>query len=290
MANPNFLPPDYGGGWQEADPRDPPGQTGGTDWADVERQLRQYGGNLYDPTDLEGIKRNTGYNVGGVGLDQALASQRGIYDQRRGPAPASPQSATAQYSGGATSAPGAGDAALGSFQSALQTRDQAAQQQRQALQQILMQQLGQAQQSVSAASPGIAEVLAGQRIGLQRGAERQRKNAAELRAYDQSGGVGGKAFDTDVERILQQQGESEAQMTGQVLGHELDAKRQQLTQLLTLATQLGDAESARVIQAQLAAIQTQLQQSNFYDTQAFNYAGLNQQGNLQTLLALLNAA
>ena len=64
----------------------------GIDWADVEKQLREAGGGLYDPSDLEGIRRNTGYNVGGVSLDQALQSQRDIYAQRRGPqAPAQTQ-------------------------------------------------------------------------------------------------------------------------------------------------------------------------------------------------------
>lgn len=229
---------------------------------------------------------------GGQDLNSILAATRQDFGARFPSGPSvSPQSATAQYSGGGGgNSGGSGDAALSSFLSYMQTRDSAAQQQQQALQKILMEQLGQASQPVSAESPGIREVLAGQRIGLQRGAERERKNAAEMRAYDGSGGLGGKAFEGDVNRILQQQGEAEAQMTGDVLNRELQNKRQQLTQLLTIATQLGDAESARAIQAQLAAIQTQLQQSNFYDTQAYNYSALNQQGNLASLMAILGAA
>ncbi len=264
----------------------------GQDWGSVEAQLKQAGGNLYDPSDLQGIIRNTTYNEPGkaVSLEQALSNQYNIYNQRRGPT--SPQTATSQYSGGGgnPTAAGAGDAALQQFMQMLQQRDAAAQQQKSQLQQILMGQLGQASQPISANSPGIKEILAGGRLGLQRGAERERKNAAELRAYDGSGGLGGKAFDSDVNRILERQGEADARMTGDVMSQQLQRQEDKLQRLLTLATTLGDAESARTIQAQLQAIQTQLQQSNFYDQTAFNYAGLNQQGNQNALMALLGAA
>jgi hypothetical protein len=262
-----------------------------TDWGEVESKLRAKGGKLYDPSDLEGIKRNTGYLNNAVDLDTALNNAYQNYDQRassqRGGDPG--PSAPVQYSSSGSSG-GGGDAALSSFQSYLQTRDAAAQKQQDALREILMGQLGQASQPVSADSAGIREVIGGQRLALQRGAERQRQGAAELRAYDGSGGLGGKAFSSDVNRIEQGQAESDAMMTGDVLNRELQNKRQQLTQLLAIATQLGDAESARLLQTQLNAIQTQLSQSNFYDTMGYNYAGLNQQGNLQALMAILGAA
>jgi hypothetical protein len=102
MANQNIFDPDYdldlGGGrttandtsWKPPNFTGVPVQTagpaqGGVDWNSIEQQLRASAGSLYDPSDLEGIKRNTGYNVGGVSLEQALANQQGIYDQRRGP-------------------------------------------------------------------------------------------------------------------------------------------------------------------------------------------------------------
>jgi hypothetical protein len=259
-----------------------------TDWGEVESKLRAKGGQLYDPSDLEGIKRNTGYATGAVDLDTALSNAYANYDQRgrNTPGGAAPSSGISQSTPGAA---GAGDSALSAFTSYLQTRDQAAQTQQTKLRDILMGQLGQYQQPLSADSPGIREVLAGSRLGLQRGAERQRQEAAELRAYDGSGGLGGKAFESDVRRIQEGQAESDARMTGGVLNQELQNRRQQLTQMLAIATQLGDAESARLLQAQLNAIQTQLSQSNFYDTMGYQYAGLNQQGNLQALMAMLGA-
>jgi len=153
-----------------------------------------------------------------------------------------------------------------------------------------MGQLGQWQQPVSADNPGIREVLAGQRVGLDRGADRARRESAELRAYDGSGGVGGKAYATDLERITQQQGEAEAQFRGQVLHSELQQRRQALLQALGMAMNSGDAAAAQAIQNQLGAIQSQMQQGQFQDQQAFNYNQLNANNNLQTLLALLNAA
>ncbi len=55
------------------------------DWSAVEAQLRQAGGSLYDPSDLEGIIRNTTYSEPGkaTSLDQALQNQYNIYGQRR---------------------------------------------------------------------------------------------------------------------------------------------------------------------------------------------------------------
>lgn len=55
----------------------------GVNVSDVERQLREMGGGLFDQSDLEGVLRNTGYNQGGVTLDQALANARSTYDTRR---------------------------------------------------------------------------------------------------------------------------------------------------------------------------------------------------------------
>lgn len=81
-------------------------QQPGIDWGSVEQQLRAKGGGLYDPSDLEGIRRNTGYNEPGkaVSLDQALQTQFGIYDQRGktsqgggGQQQAQPQAQAPQY-------------------------------------------------------------------------------------------------------------------------------------------------------------------------------------------------
>lgn len=55
------------------------------DTSSIEQQLKDYAAAnnvAYDQSDLEGILRNTGYQTGGMTLQQALANQLGIYDQR----------------------------------------------------------------------------------------------------------------------------------------------------------------------------------------------------------------
>lgn len=151
----------------------------------------------------------------------------------------------------------------------------------QSIRDILMQQLGQAGKAPTVDDPGIRELLAGQRLGLQRGAERQRAMAAERLAADGLADSG--AAETARSGIEQQRGESEAQFTGQVLGGELNQRRQQLQSLLQMALASGDSESARAIQMQLA----NMQNDQFGDSLAFQYANLNQTSNLQALLQIL---
>lgn len=225
-------------------------------------------------TDLENIGK-----YGAAGFESDFLGKRpnntpgsGTYDAG---------AATAPYSGSASSG-SAAPAGVSPFTSGL--RD------------ILMEQLGAMGKAPTVNDPGIAENLAGRRLALQRGAEGQRRNAAEMRAYDGSGGLGGKAFETDARGILERQSEAEARGVGDVLGGELQQRRQQLSSLLSMALQSGDAESARTIQRELAQMQNQFnyaglgqQQGQFEDSMAFNYAGMNQSANLQALMAMLGA-
>lgn len=145
------------------------------------------------------------------------------------------------------------------------------------IRQILMQQLGALGQTPTVDDPGIRENLAGRRLALQRSAERQRSAAAESLA---GGGLATSgAAQTARGGIEQQRGEAEAQGVGQVLGAEVNQRRQALMQLLGVAIQSGDAEAARIIQKQMQD-----------DALAYNYTALQQSGNLQALMDILNAA
>lgn len=55
------------------------------DWGAVESRLRQMGGGLYDPSDLEGFKRNLGYDNPTASLDQMFANAAENYAQRNAP-------------------------------------------------------------------------------------------------------------------------------------------------------------------------------------------------------------
>lgn len=53
------------------------------DKTDIERRLREAGGGLFDPSDLEGVLRNIGYDNGAQSIDQAIQHQSDIYGMRR---------------------------------------------------------------------------------------------------------------------------------------------------------------------------------------------------------------
>lgn len=131
-------------------------------------------------------------------------------------------------------------------------------QQREAMRTLLMEQIGQASTPVSQNDPGIREILAAQRLSGQRMAERQRSQQAVGLAGNnlQSSGAADNAFFG----IDQARGEQEMQGVASVMGQALERKSAELRQLMTLAIQSGDAEAARTLQAQISALDAQLQQ------------------------------
>lgn len=134
-------------------------------------------------------------------------------------------------------------------------------QERAQMRQIVMEQLGQATAPVDANSPGLKPIIDSQKLALQRGAQRQRSAAVEQAGARGLGDSG--AINTRINQIEQGRGESEAGMVGQVLYNELNNKRQQVMQLLDLATRAGDAEAARTLQGHLATLDQQMTQQRF---------------------------
>lgn len=126
---------------------------------------------------------------------------------------------------------------------------------------ILMSQLGEATQPVSADSPTIRPLINAQSLALQRSAQRQRSADVERAGMRGLGDSG--ALDTRVNQIEQGRGEAEAGMTAQIMSNELNAKRQQVISLLDLAARSGDTAAARTLQGQLTTLDQQLQQNRF---------------------------
>jgi hypothetical protein len=251
------------------------------DTSGLEQQLRDYAsqaGVSYDVSDMEGILRNTGYQTGGSSLDQALSNQFGIYDQRAlydgisvgdrdgasGTGAAGSTSGTGGGTGtsGTAGTGGTGNTALDAYMQYLLGRQGTADGYQSQVRDLLMQQMGLASQPVSATDAGLAPIIQSQQLALSRSAERQRSQAAARLAADGLGDSG--TADTAMIGIEQQRGESEAGMIGQILYNELNNRRQQLTTLLQTAIASGDAQAAQNIQAQLAAISLQMQNSQYY--------------------------
>ena len=138
----------------------------------------------------------------------------------------------------------------------LQQRGESSESQQQSIRDILMEQLGQATGPIDMSSDAMRTQLDPQRVALQRSAERQRSQMAARLA--QEGLLDSGTFDTGLSGIEQQRGESEASMTGQVVGRELESRRTQVMNLLNMALRSGDAESARVLSGQLQMLDMQL--------------------------------
>lgn len=119
------------------------------------------------------------------------------------------------------------------------------------------------------------------RVQQQRNQERNRRGAVERAAASGLGSSG--ALDRKIEQGRQQQNFNTAQYNANLVGGELDKRRQELLAALQLASATGDAEAARELQSRLAQISAQMQQ------QGLNLQGQLGQGDLslrlmQTLL------
>jgi hypothetical protein len=238
------------------------------DWGEVEAKLREKGGNLYDPSDLEGIKRNTSYSQGGVDLNTALNNAYGNYDQRR----SSDGGGGGGYPTGQQGGNSSVDSGMSSMLQYLQGQQAQQQQERAPLREMLMSQLGQYSQPVDPNSGAMKPISDAVRLENQRSAERQRSQLTARLSADNLADSG--TFDTGVGAIEQQRGETNARQIGGMLQSELGQRRQHLTQLLQTALGLNDTEAARAIQAQLNTLQMQANQSNTYDDMGYRYAAL----------------
>ena len=146
-------------------------------------------------------------------------------------------------SGGLQTAAGSGN---GNFQSSIRA--------------LLMQQLQGLSQPVSAEDPTIANEMNVQSRLIDRNREQRRAAMAERMAFTglSSGGAGSGAFESEIASGYEDAGQQKSGVLAQLMGRELTNRRSQLAQMLSLATQSGDAESARALQFQLAQMDAEL--------------------------------
>lgn len=136
-----------------------------------------------------------------------------------------------------------------------------------AYQDALLKFMGRAQEPPSLADPTLAPQVEVFRAANQRNTERQRRVAAERASatgQSQSG-----YLDNLIGQGVQQQGFNNAQYNANLLGGELDKRRQELQAALQLARASGDSEAQRELQTRLAQVSAMMQQQ-----------GLNLQGQL----------
>ena len=215
---------------------------------DVDRILQVHGADNFDAGLNEYIENNL--------------KRRGVYDTNDG-GNAQSQSQASVYSGGGNS--GGGDARYAALVEQLlrnqeEDRKRALEQQ-QRTQQYLNQILEQASRPVSIDDEQFQPIVKAGRLGDQRNIERRRAALAERLAAQGLGDSG--TMETGIQGIYQDVGESASQREAQLLANELQNRRAQLMQGLSMAMQSGNFQQAQALQQQLAAIDAQMRSYQF---------------------------
>lgn len=145
------------------------------------------------------------------------------------------------------------------------------------LRQIIMQRLGDASKPVDPNDPSIALPMSAARDQATRSTDTERNALAE-RAYATGG------LNTDVvSRQIQQSGEKNAgalsSLRATLITKELQSRKDELTNILQLAIQSGDADSARQVQMQIAALNAEIQREGIGATLGMYQQTQNTQAN-----------
>jgi hypothetical protein len=127
--------------------------------------------------------------------------------------------------------------------------------------------MGRSQQTPSLTDATLAPQVEVFRAQQQRNQERNRKVAAERAAATGQSESG--YLDNLITKGVQEEGFNKANFNANLLGKEMNTRRQELLAALQLASATGDAESARALQEKLAEVSASMQQQ-----------GLNLQGEL----------
>jgi hypothetical protein len=130
----------------------------------------------------------------------------------------------------------------------------------QAIRDQIMQQLTGLGKPVTADDPSIAPEMAAQTRLAERTRQDRRAAAAERAAADGllNGGQGSGSFESDVASGYEDKGQQLAGIQAQLFGREIQSRRDKVAQLLSMAMQSGDAESARALQFQMAQMDDQI--------------------------------
>ncbi len=241
--------------WMQQQPQQQPAaaQPAPVDWGAIEQQLRAKGGNLYDPSDLEGIQRNTSYtdaagNSTGMTVDQALANQSNIYGQR---------AATGQSGGGQQQA----------------QQQQTPAQQWNAQPSMASQPAGGGQQEqnplykllLERASQGTAVSRNDPNIRAQVDPVVAQQERASRNYIDDIAERSGSLANITGERRLaaERGGQAAGAFESEVIGREIAGRRDEVAQSLQLAVQYGLTDQAQQLQRELAQLDATLQREGF---------------------------
>jgi hypothetical protein len=83
-----------------------------------------------------------------------------------------------------------------------------------------------------------------------------------------NGGQGSGSFESDVASGYEDKGQQLAGIQAQLFGREIQSRRDKVAQLLSMAMQSGDAESARALQFQMAQMDDQIKRLGLAQNQS----------------------
>lgn len=144
--------------------------------------------------------------------------------------------------------------------------------------------------------PAVAAQSNAYRNSRERSARQERETMAERAAFTglNSGGQGSGAFDSSLQGIAEQSGQDIAGNDARLMGTEVAAKRQQLSQALDLANAIGARQEAAQLSRDLADLDNQYRyaalqqnQGQYEDSAAFNWADFIARQNRQNTLDLM---
>lgn len=160
--------------------------------------------------------------------------------------------------GGGGAAPGAGGAPAGGDGNDFTSQ----------VRKMLMDQLTKLSAPVTAEDPTIANEMQAQSRVAERGRQDRRSASAERAAMQGylSGGASSGAFDADVASGYQDKTQGLQDLQGQLFTREITARRGQLSQMLQLAVQTGDAESTRALQLKIAEMDAALRRAGLSES------------------------
>ncbi len=135
---------------------------------------------------------------------------------------------------------------------------------------MLLDQLKKAGQPVDLNDPALKAELDTQGNALEQ-TRRDRRGAAAERAAMQgllSGGQSSGAFDSEVASGFEDKANNQSAVIANMYGREMQAKRTQMQNLLNMAVQSGDAESARALQLKIAEMDAELKRMGLAQSQS----------------------
>jgi hypothetical protein len=221
----------------------------------------------------------TGGGAGGYGTGTAAPAGAST----AAPAPAAAATSTAAPSASAVQSPNAVTAAAGggSTSASAGTAGSAPSDWQQQVRAILMQRLAAAGRPVDANSPEIAGAVTAARDEATRATDTERTALAE-RLYAQ-GGLNSNELNQGIQQSSERNAQNIGGLRASLIMQEYGKRRQELDSLLQTATASGDAESARQVQMEMAALDATLKREGFGIDLAKYSAYLNQNAALAGL-------